>query len=157
MTPLEAHHGVINQSVDLARHELGIIRNGIGQANNVGVDPPASTLGQQVVAKQVGKPGRGSFPETAFIDEEVRPVGQFRRVAHTDPCGNGNVRIERIQVEVMSEIDKLFQAQPFLRRQGLAPPKRLKKLAHFGMAIGCASLVLVPYRMVAIASSLTIP
>lgn len=157
MTPLEAHHGVINQSVDLARHELGITRNGIGQANNVGVDPPASTLGQQVVAKQVGKPGRGSFPETAFIDEEVRPVGQFRRVAHTDPRGNGNVRIERIQVEVMSEIDKRFQAQPFLRRQGLAPPKRLKKLAHFGMAIGCASLVLVPYRMVAIASSLTIP
>jgi hypothetical protein len=75
MTPLEAQHRVVDQSVDLACHELGIIRNGIGQASNVGVYPPASTLGQQLVAKQVDKRGRGSFAETAFIDEELRPAG----------------------------------------------------------------------------------
>src|SRR5262249_10382807 len=125
-----------------------------GQANNVGVYPPAPALGQQLVAKQVGKRGRGPLSETAFIHEDLCSADQFRRVAHADLCGHRNARIERIQLEAMSEIDKRFQAQPLIRGERPAPPKRLEKLPHFGTATGCPTLFSrVLSRMAATAST----
>src|SRR5207248_569717 len=105
---------------------FGEILDVAGEANDIGIDPPAALLRQKFVTKEVCECGRRSFAGAVLIDEVFFRRENLRRIADTHAGRNMKLGLERVELEGMTVIDERSQAQNFVWCESLARPERLK-------------------------------
>ena len=121
---LEIHGPASDQVGILAGKEIVDGGNAVGQAHDVGVDPPAALFDQELVPEVVGECRWRSFSEAfRLIDEDLVPADELGGVADPHTGRHSQRPIVAVEVDGVSAVDEGLQAKLLVRRERAAVPE----------------------------------